>query len=98
MFENECLPTPSAPNINPKKKVDYKLRHVGIKLMKKITLVYHCCKCEKKITTYWNGPGVNVEGDFISLENEWSELFEMWIPIANMVQCKMCTVFPNRVA
>lgn len=63
--------------------------------MKEITCIFHCCKCGKRIETWWEQN--ELEGLFVARCLMWSEVFQRNLPVvSDGVICQECIVFRGK--
>lgn len=66
---------------------------IAVEDMRLITCRVNCCRCNKEIITWWDEKSNTLEGRFIAIECELSEVFGQNLPLIGTICCEECIVF-----
>jgi len=61
-----------------------------INLTKQFNIIYNCCYCGLEIHTYWNPDKDCLDGQWMSLDSNWSEIFHTFVADPQSVVCTRC--------
>jgi hypothetical protein len=54
-----------------------------------IKIVHHCCCCHKRLETFWDSHN-ELDGRWMALEVDASEIFHSWVADPDRVLCNWC--------
>lgn len=65
------------------------LRRDHVSRIKHISIIHVCCCCGNRLETFWDSKN-ELDGKWMAIETEFSEIFSSWVAYPNSILCNVC--------